>query len=230
LVTRTYGAGKVLYMATDGAWRWRKGVEDKYHYRFWGQVVRWMAYRRNMAKGERMSFSFSPEQPQLGQALALDARVAQASGEPLSRGEVSARITGPSGAVETVRFAPPAGEGEWGVFAATYAPKEPGKHAVVLGCRETGDTLEASFFVQGQAAEGIGRPARPEVLAEIAQVTRGRLVPPEEIAGLVGALAALPEQPPTVRRLQLWCHPLVAGTLVALLGLFWVGRKRQGLV
>ena len=230
LVTRTYGAGKVLYMATDGAWRWRKGVEDKYHYRFWGQVVRWMAYRRNMAKGERMSFSFAPEQPQLGQALAFDARVAQASGEPLSRGEVSARITAPSGAVETVRFAPPAGEGEWGVFAATFTPREPGKHAVALGCRETGDTLEASFFVQGQAAEGIGRPARPEVLAEIAQVTRGRLVPPEEIAGLVGMLAALPEPPPTVRRLQLWCHPVVAGTLVALLGLFWVGRKRQGLV
>ncbi len=230
LVTRTYGAGKVLYMATDGAWRWRKGVEDKYHYRFWGQVVRWMAYRRNMAKGERMSFSFAPEQPQLGQAVALDARVAQAGGEPLSRGEVSARITAPSGAVETVRFAPPAGEGEWGVFAATFTPTEPGSHAVVLGCRETGDTLQAAVFVQGQAAEGIGRPARPEVLAEIAQVTRGRLVPAEEIAGLVAALGALPEQPPTVRRVQLWCHPLVAGTLVVLLSLFWVGRKRQGLV
>jgi len=183
-----------------------------------------------MAKGERMSFSFSPEQPQLGQALALDARVAQASGEPLSRGEVSARITAPSGAVETVRFVPPAGEGEWGVFAASYTPREPGKHTVALGCRETGDTLEASFFVQGQAAEGIGRPARPEVLAEIAQVTRGRIVPPEEVAGLVGALGSLPEPPPTVRRLQLWCHPVVAGTLVGLLGLFWVGRKRQGLV
>ena len=230
LVTRTYGAGKVLYMATDGAWRWRKGVEDKYHYRFWGQVVRWMAYRRNMAKGERMSFAFAPEQPQVRQALALDARVTQAGGEPLSRGEVSARITAPSGAVETVRFVPPAGEGEWGVFAASYTPREPGKHLVALGCRETGDTLEASFFVQGQATEGIGRPARPEVLAEVAQVTRGRLVPPEEIAGLVAALEALPEPPPTVRRLQLWCHPLVAGSLVALLGLFWVGRKRQGLI
>jgi hypothetical protein len=33
-----------------------------------------------------------------------------------------------------------------------------------------------------------------------------------------------------VRRLQLWCHPLVAAALVGLLGLFWVGRKRQGLV
>jgi hypothetical protein len=230
LVTRTFGAGKVLYMATDGAWRWRKGVEDKYHYRFWGQVVRWMAYRRNMARGERMSLSFAPEQPQLGQSLALDARVAEASGEPLTRGEVAARITAPSGAVETVRFVPPGGDGEWGVFAATFTPTEPGRHEVTLTCRETGDTLEASFFVQGSAEEGIGRAARPEVLAEIAQVTKGRVVRPEEVASLVESLAALPDPPPAVRRLQLWCHPVVAATLVTLLGLFWVGRKRLGLV
>ncbi|MFM7206648.1 MAG: hypothetical protein ACKO4T_08275, partial [Planctomycetaceae bacterium] len=228
LVTRTFGAGKVLYMATDGAWRWRKGVEDKYHYRFWGQVVRWMAYRRNMARGERMSLSFAPEQPQLGQTIALDARVAEPSGEPLSRGEVTARITAPSGGVETVRFAPPGGDGEWGVFAATCTPTEPGTHEVVLACQETGDTLEASIFVQGSAEEGIGRAARPEVLAEIAQVTRGKVVRPDEIAGLVESLAALPDPPPAVRRLQLWSHPLVAASLVTLLGLFWIGRKRQG--
>ena len=64
LVTRTFGAGKVLFMGTDGAWRWRKGVEDKYHYRFWGQVVRWMAYQRNMAKGETMRLYYVPDQPQ----------------------------------------------------------------------------------------------------------------------------------------------------------------------
>jgi hypothetical protein len=230
LVTRSFGAGKVLYMATDGAWRWRKGVEDKYHYRFWGQVVRWMAYRRNMARGERMSLSFAPEQPQLGQTLAIDARVTEPSGEPLSRGEVTAHVTAPSGAVETVRFAPPGGDGEWGVFAATFTPTEPGKHELVLACKETGDTLEASMFVQGSAEEGIGKAARPEVLAEIAQVTRGKVVRPDEIAGLVESLAALPDPPPSVRRLQLWSHPLVAASLVALLGLFWIGRKRQGLV
>jgi len=230
LVTRTYGAGKVLYMATDGAWRWRKGVEDKFHYRFWGQVVRWMAYRRNMAKGERMSFAFAPEQPQLGQAIALDARVSQAGGEPLSRGEVAARITAPSGAVETVRFAPPAGEGEWGVFASTFTPREPGKHELQLSCRETGDSLQASFFVQGSTAEGIGRAARPEVLAEIAQVTKGRLVPPGEIASIIESLSKLPEPPPSVRRLQLWSHPAVAMSIVGLLGMFWVLRKRQGMV
>ena len=230
LVTRTSGAGKVLYMATDGAWRWRKGVEDRYHYRFWGQVVRWMAYRRNMAKGERMSLSFSPEQPELGQSILLDARVATASGEPLVRGDVAARITSPGGRVETVRFTPPAGDGEWGVFAGSFTPADPGRHELVLSCRETADSLEASFFVQGSVTEGIGAAARPEVLAEIAQVTRGRVLSQDDVAGLVASLADLPEPPPEVRRLQLWCHPVVAGLLVGLLGLFWVGRKRQGLV
>ena len=33
-----------------------------------------------------------------------------------------------------------------------------------------------------------------------------------------------------VRRLKLWAHPAVLATLVSLLGLFWVGRKWQGLI
>ena len=73
LVTRTFGAGKVLFMGTDGAVRWRKGVEDKYHYRFWGQVVRWMAYQRNMAEGETMRLFYLPDQPLVRQTLTFNA-------------------------------------------------------------------------------------------------------------------------------------------------------------
>ena len=105
LVTRTYGAGKVLFMGTDGAWRWRKGVEDKYHYRFWGQVVRWMAYQRNMAKGETMRLFYSPDQPKLNQTLSLQANVMDKGGEPLTQGDVTARIVAPSGKVEVVKLA-----------------------------------------------------------------------------------------------------------------------------
>ena len=106
LVTRTYGVGKVLFMGTDGAWRWRKGVEDKYHYRFWGQVVRWMAYQRNMAKGETMRLYYSPDQPQLKQTITMNANVMEKSGEPLTKGEVMARIVAPSGKAETIRLSP----------------------------------------------------------------------------------------------------------------------------
>jgi hypothetical protein len=228
LVTRTFGAGKVLFMGTDGAWRWRKGVEDKYHYRFWGQVVRWMAYQRNMVKGETMRLYYVPDQPKMNQTLALHANVMERSGEPLPRGDVSARIAAPSGKTELVRFAS-AGD-EWGAFTARFSPEEPGTHQVTLFCKQTNATLEASFFVQGVAAERPGRPARPDVLEEIARVTRGKVIGVDALEDVMRSVAELPEPPPSVRRVALWSHPVLAAGLVVLLGLFWVGRKLIGLI
>jgi hypothetical protein len=228
LVTRTFGAGKVLFMGTDGAWRWRKGVEDKYHYRFWGQVVRWMAYQRNMAKGETVRLYFSPDQPQMRQTIALYANVMEQSGEPLSGGDVTARIIAPSGKADTVRFTS-AGD-EWGLFRSRYTAMEPGKYEVTITCKQTGATLTTSFFVQGVPLERIGRPARPEVLEEIARVTGGRTLASDKVDQIVQSLAELPEPMPAVRRVQLWSHPFFAALVIGLLGAFWVARKVIGLI
>ena len=228
LATRTFGAGKVLFMGTDGAWRWRKGVEDKYHYRFWGQVVRWMAYQRNMAKGETMRLYYSPDQPQLRQTLTLKANVMESSGEPLQGGEVVARVVAPSGKGQTIRFES-TGE-EWGAFSGRFTPEEPGRHDVTLSCRQTGGMLEASFYVQGTTAEPIGRPARPEVLAEIARVSKGQVLGKIDLEEIRAYLTRLPEPPASIRRVQLWSHPAVAGFVIFLLGVFWVCRKVVGLI
>jgi hypothetical protein len=228
LVTRTFGAGKVLFMGTDGAWRWRKGVEDKYHYRFWGQVVRWMAYQRNMAKGETMRLYYVPDQPKMNQTMTLHANVMDKSGEPLHGGDVIARITAPSGKPEAVRLT---SEGEeWGMFTGRFTASEPGTHKITLICKQTNATLETTFFVQGVAAERIGRPARPEVMEEIARVTRGKVIDVAKLGDVLRSLAELPDPAPSVRRVQLWCHPAVMAAMVTLLGVFWVGRKAIGLV
>jgi len=228
LVTRTYGAGKVLFMGTDAAWRWRKGVEDKYHYRFWGQVVRWMAYQRNMAKGETMRLFYTPDQPQLRQTMALHAHVMSAGGEPLTQGDVLARIVAPSGKIESIRLQ---AEGEeWGVFHGHYVPGEPGQHQVTLSCKQTSKSLETSFYVQGEMLEQIGKPARPEVLEEIARVTQGQTVRPDELPQLLQSLAELPLPAPSIRRLQLWSSPVSATLLILLLAAFWIWRKASGLM
>ena len=228
LVTRTFGAGKVLFMGTDGAWRWRKGVEDKYHYRFWGQVVRWMAYQRNMAKGESMRLYYVPDQPKMQQTLTLHANVMDRGGEPLHKGDVSARITAPSGKADLVRFES-AGD-EWGEYTGRFIATEPGNHEVVLICKQTGATLEASFFAQPVSAERVGGPARPEVLEELSRVTGGKVVEPDKLDDVIRSLAELPEPAPSHRRLQLWNQPALALVFVLLLGVFWVGRKAIGLV
>ena len=228
LVTRTFGAGKILFMGTDGAWRWRKGVEDKYHYRFWGQVVRWMAYQRNMAKGETMRLYYSPEQPLVRQSITLNANVMERTGEPLSKGDVSAHIAAPSGKSETVRFTSTGDE--WGAFTGAFVPEEPGQHKVTLTCKQTGADLEATFTVQGNVIERIGHAARPEVLEEIARVTRGSVISHEHVDEIIKSLAAIPDPPPVTRRLQIWSHPMAAGLIILLLGVFWITRKAYGLI
>jgi hypothetical protein len=187
-----------------------------------------MAYQRNMAQGESMRLYYSPEQPQVRQTVTFNANVMETSGEPLSRGDVTLSVMPPSGRVKTVRFES-TGE-EWGAFSGRFTPSEPGEHRLKLFCKQTSGSLETAVFVQGVALEQIGKPARPEVLDEIARVTRGQVLTVDRVDDVVQLLALMPDPPPAVRRLALWSHPAVAGFFILLLAMFWVGRKGVGLI
>jgi len=227
IVTRTYGAGKILFMGTDGAWRWRKGVEDKYHYRFWGQVVRWMAYQRNMSSGDKIRLFYSPDRPRAGAVLTLNANAMSTTGEPLQDGAVVAQITSPAGKIDSVRLLP-ASQESWGLFTGTYTPDQPGEYQVRVSSTEAGAALDTTISVQGSAREKIGKPAKPEVLREIAQLTRGQFLEHATPAQIASLVAALPQPELQERRVQLWAHPLWSGLLMLLLGIFWAGRKLVG--
>ena len=229
IVTKTYGAGKVLFMGTDSAWRWRQGVEDKYHYRFWSQVARWMAYRRQMAQGESMRLFYSPDRPHVDDTVMLNANVNNPLGAPLDKGSVVVQAISPSGKIQTIRLQP--GERDAiGLFTGSFVPKEFGTYRLVANSTETGASVQTDLSVQGLNREQQGRLARFEVLDEIAKITDGKLVPVSEVRSLLDYLAALPEPEPTVHRTRIWAHPLWAGLLILLLGLFWIARKMTGAV
>lgn len=227
LVTRTFGTGKILFLGTDSAWRWREGVEDRYHYRFWGQVVRWMAYQRSMAPGETMRLFFTPDRPRAGDSVTLYASVMSDTGAPLQGGSVTVQVIGPTGKTETVRLA---SEDEWGLYRGTFSPYDYGQYTLRLVARETDASLETTLSVQSIRRERIGQPARFDILQEIAAISGGQLLPTGDLRDLTDTLAALPEPEPSVKRLRIWCHPVWAGSLVFLLGLFWTGRKLTGVI
>ncbi len=228
IATRPSGTGKVLFMGTDGAWRWRKGVEDLYHYRFWGQVVRWMAYQRNMSQGERMRLFYSPDRPEADNVLTLNVNAMTDTGEPLKDGTVIVQATAPSGHSETLRLTA-ASSDSWGLFTGTFIPKEGGLWKLVTMCKETGATLETDVAIQGLERERIGQPARFDVLREVAEISRGRMMAADDVSRLVDQIAALPEAEPVIQRVRIWSHPLWGTLLVLMLGAFWTGRKLAGL-
>ena len=228
LVTRECGNGKTLFMGTDAAWRWRKGVEDVYHYRFWGQVVRWMAHQRHLAHEEGIRFFFSPESPQKGSRVFLHATVFDKSGYPVKQGTVTATISIAGKRREDVTLM--AEKGEWGVFTGSFVPREDGDHQLLIKCAEAGREVKSQISVASPKRERIGLPARARVLREIASRTGGSSAEGKDLKEIVAAIDELPEARSVQERFRLWCHPLWAALVVGLFGLYWTGRKLIGMV
>ncbi len=227
LVTKPAGSGKVLFMGIDSAWRWRRGVEDLYHYRFWGQVARWMSYQRNMAAGQRVRLFFNPERPEPGASVTLNANAFDPNGAPLKEGTVAVDLTAPDGRTQRIELQK--NDTAWGAFSGRFKVDLPGPwklRATATGAEDK--PLEATILVQGVEIEKVGQPARPEVLEEMAKVSRGRVIQPAQLADLIQEINALPAPRPLENRIPLWSHWATIAALVTLLGVFWVGRKLNG--
>ncbi len=242
LVTRAAGSGKVLFMGTDSAWRWRRGVEDKFHYRFWSQVVRWMAHQRHLSESEGMRLSYSPETPQVGDTIFLQASVADEMGSstgfqpvsPETHGQdgrattVSGKLISPSGRAEQFGFS--AVPGGWGVFKSSFAPSEGGKYKVQVTSERDGRKLETEIAVTRPVREKQGQPVNMQILREISGITHGASASYEALNEIVKQISALPEPQPTEKRIRIWSNPWWGGSILLLLVVYWVGRKLSGLV
>ncbi|PAW71573.1 MAG: hypothetical protein B9S30_00445 [Verrucomicrobiia bacterium Tous-C5FEB] len=227
LVTKSAGNGKVLFMGIDSAWRWRRGVEDLYHYRFWGQVARWMSYQRNMATGKRVRVFFNPERPQPGDTVTLNANAFELDGSPLRDGGVSVDLTSPDG--RSQRLSLEKLESTWGSFSGRFKVDQPGTWKLrVTNHNDESNPLETSLIAQGSEIEKTGQPARPEVLEEITRITRGRIIQPDQIPSLINEIKALPQPRPIISRTPLWSHWVTLVALVTLLATFWIARKLSG--
>jgi len=228
LVTRPFGNGEVLFMGTDSAWRWRRGVEDRYHYRFWGQVVRWMAHKRHLAAGQGMRLVYSPENPIAGDTLFIYATIMDERGMPVEKGVARLTITYNSGKVEHYDLNPV--PGGWGVYTGNIKITEPGTHKVQLFTDKSKSRFETQIMVSAEKLEKLGRPISLTILKEIADLTNGKFVSINEFNSVVDGIGLLPEPKPMEIRVRLWANPYWAGFIIFSLAVYWIGRKIAGMI
>ena len=227
LVTKAAGNGKVLFLGHDSAWRWRRGVEDLYHYRFWGQVARWMSYQRNMAGGERIRLYFTPDRPKPGDTVTLNANAFDQYGAPLETGDVLVDITDPEDKARRISL--DKAEGGWGSYSGRFRIAQPGAWKIEAIVGEDKDhSTKTTLLAQGTEVEKTGLPSRPDVLEEMARISKGRLISSESISALVNEIQTLPDPEPLETRTALWSNWITAAALILLLAIFWMGRKLNG--
>ncbi len=228
LATRPAGNGKVLFLGTDSAWRWRRGVEDKFHYRFWGQVVRWMAHQRHLSEKEGMRLSYSPETPQAGDTVFLQCTVLDQSGFPVDKGPVTGKVTSPAGRTERLDFTQI--EGGWGLFKSSFTVQEPGAYKLETSSEPYARHLTTELMVSRPVLEKQGQPINAQILFEISALTGGANFSMANLDQLAGQISLLPDPKPIEKRIRLWSHPAWGGAILFLLTIYWIGRKWAGLL
>ncbi|NJR42437.1 MAG: hypothetical protein HC767_07015 [Akkermansiaceae bacterium] len=174
-----------------------------------------------------MRLFFNPERPAPGATVTLNANAFDPNGAPLKEGNVAVDLTAPDGRTQRIELQK--NESAWGAYSGRFKIDLPGTwklRATATGAEDK--PLETSIIAQGAELEKIGQPARPEVLEEMAKVSRGRIIQPGQLADLVKEISALPEPRPLETRVPLWSHWATVAVLVILLGVFWAGRKFNG--
>lgn len=235
LVTQSYGNGKVLFLAHDSAWKFRKGVEDLYHYRFWGQVARWMSYKRNRAAGENLRLFFSQDNPKPGDYIVIKANAFDKNGAPInSDASVKLTVTSPTG--ETSNLALKKEDAEWGAYYSRLKIKKSGKYTFKASTSlEPDQILETTLNALAIQLEKTGQPTNTDLLKELSLITGGKYIKVEDFPSLTSQVLATPPSIPRVISTDLRADfhktdiPLyLLISLITLLSCFWLARKLNG--
>ena len=228
LAIRQAGAGKSLYLGSDSAWRWRRGVEDKYHYRFWSQVVRWMAHNRYLAEKEGIKLIPSPEKPRIGEKVFIRCIVLDQNGFPLEEGTVNGIARHADGNVENLSFLQ---DPECpGVYLSSLEATVAGNLEIEATCESAKRNIQTILQVEEPNREKLGKPTSPVPLEQLANLTAGLSVNYKNADELIASLSLLPESKPVIQIHSLRSNLYWGGFLFLLLAIYWTGRKFFGMV
>ena len=232
VVAQNYGRGKVLMLNFDQTWRLRYCAGDKYHHKFWGQVMRWGVGEKLRAGKEGLRLGtdelvYTPQHP----ARVL-ARVTDKDFAAVPDAQLEAAVTHGGKEVAHVHLA--YREGSHGMYeAALPILSDAGRYDVQLTRKDGAaeDRVETAFLVvTAERPVELGDvTATRATLDMLAHWTNGRVVGPARAGELWNAFGGGCQVVAERRERPLWdrwwMHLLIVGLLTA----EWVLRKRGGL-
>jgi uncharacterized membrane protein len=230
LVRQSYGSGRVLAFAGDSTWRWAMGGSGTAHKRFWRQIVLWLAKKDESLEGnvwvKIRQRRFAP-----GQRVEFDVGAQSAAGEPVQGATYDVEVLLPDDTNQPVTpiYSP---ERTSCSFRDT---QQAGDYTIRVTATKDDELIgsaQARFLVLDQDLELDNASADATLLENLASITGGESLTPEELPAAIRRLAEKTEELEvrTETKQSLWDSWTAFLLIVFLLGSEWYLRKRWGLV
>ncbi|MES2708336.1 MAG: hypothetical protein V4726_17205 [Verrucomicrobiota bacterium] len=230
--------GKVVMLTFDQTWRFRYGVGDTAHHRFWGQLLRWGAGESlpSGTKAVRLGtdrLSYSP-----GQAVTIRSRLTNPESGPVVKGDVTASITqgGKLIASRKMEYR----KDSQGMYEATLEGlKDPGEYRVEISGPDAEKLLakdglksvdqKITVSAEGNAVELGDVTADRGMAARLAGLSGGI------VTGLTDAERVLTMFGPETKEIEerketsLWDNWILLAIAITALTAEWILRRRNAL-
>ena len=230
IVMQRYGAGKVMFHATDETWRWRFRVGDLYYGRYWVQTLRYLCRSRLLGKDRAAELTLDRSVYQKGEPIYVRVRFLDDRQTPVNDDGVTVVLERPGDPQRKLKLtrlpqAPSTFEGQ-----LNQAP-EGSYHAVVDTPAFAGAPPSKDFRVESPLKETQTLRLDVAELTQAAQQTNAKYFP---IATAEGLPASLPPGEPVPLKTDnpkpLWNHYLILLLFTTVLSVEWMLRKRLRLM
>ena len=231
IATQHYGNGKTMIVNIDSTWRWRLEHGDIMHYRFWGNILRWIIATPLEGKGKYVILSSDKETVQLGETVTLDAKVVDKEYYPFQKGEVFVEVTDPFG--KTERLPMEMTDARKGMYQVKYPVRAPGVYRIqsaVPALGEEGFQAAINITAESVSLERNSLQMNRDALEGIATKTGGSFHTIETAAAIPDRIPLLQREFSEVKLRSLWDSSYAIIAFVAIMTLEWFLRKRKGYV
>lgn len=225
VIRMRFGAGEVVYVATDEIWRWRYGQGERYPERFWVPLVRLLAREALASDDARAVLTVSPPRVAPGESLLVSVRFKDEETASNAPTMVPVEIRDATGTpVARVELAREGGEATAIVPADRLGAFEAVANDPAFG------SAKAAFEVVRVDDEMRRGDADHELLAALAGRSGGRMLDGNGLRELPSLLPLRAREIDESVRRSIWDTPAAFAALLLLLAVEWTGRRLLRLV
>ena len=230
--------GKVVMLTFDQTWRFRYGIGDAYHHRFWGQLLRWGAGESLPSGTAAVRLGTDQLSYEPGQPVVVKARLMDEQFRPVVNGMVEATLLrdGKSVASSPLQYRKDSqgqyegrfeGLAETGAYTVELSGADVGRLLASGGLR----TVQQPFTIgtAGNAVELGDLTVDPEMAARLASLSGGVVASLADFDKILSKFGPETKVVEEQKETSLWDNWIILVIAVTALTAEWILRRRHAL-
>jgi hypothetical protein len=232
VVTMPYGAGRTMYLGVDSLWRWRFGVGDRYHYRFYNQAIRYLSAAKRLGGQKRFYLGADRNLAAIGDKIIISAVIKDENFKEITAEKAVAHAKNPRGeefTVELQRLGERAGN-----YEGQFYPPLQGDYLLWLKDEAQPEAHQSEITLKAEKPQLEFEDPRldEELLKAVAKAggEGGEYFPLDKLSAIPSHIQPREERVPRETVLDLWDNAIIFCLFGALITAEWLLRKRARLI